>query len=291
MFFFNRHKIHPVHRKFEPSFLSDSVLQNNFEREGFVVLRNIIREEEIEDALTKFRAIQKKEGYEIKDRFESSGNFRSADLQKDIFNYIEDFMHKIAPRFANLHNCEIGKGGAFFIKPNTISSKLDPHQDSPVVDETKTYAVFAWIPLMDINEKNGALYVLPKSHLWGNSYRSQHIPWAFGSLCRKLWNHMQPVYINKGDVILFDPSIIHASEENKSEQYRIVLCGALLPKNHQKVEYVLNDKKTIEQYLIDDDYWLDGGNVNALKKYPKNILTNSFPNPVKENMISHLLKT
>ena len=49
---------------------------------------------------------------------------------------------------------------------------------------------------------------------------------------------MMPIYMNKGDILIFDTSIIHASEKNNSLSERIALCGALLPKDHQKVDYL-----------------------------------------------------
>lgn len=288
MFFFSRQHIQPIHRNFSPSYMLDDDIQVQLMEQGYAILRNIIREDEIQEALAVFEQIKENEGYDVQEKFESSGNFKSVTLQQYVFSFIKKFMLNTAHRYANLEHCEVGDGGAFFIKPNTGKSRLDPHQDSPVIDETSTYAVFTWIPLQDINEQNGALYVLPKSHLWGNCYRSQHIPWAFGSICKELWKQMIPLYINKGDLIVFDPSIIHASEVNNSGQYRIVICGALLPLNHQKVEYTYENKQ-YKRYFVDDNYWLDGGLISSLKNYTFEPVTQQFPNPVKYRMIKHLI--
>lgn len=288
MLFFKRQIISPVKRNFNPAYLKEESIQKHFEEYGYAILKNVLTEDEISVALTEFDALTKTEGYNVKNIFESSGNFKSVELQKKVFAFIYQFMSKIADRFAITENCEIGKGGAFFIKPNSQESKLEPHQDSPVIDETKTYAVFTWMPLQDIDENNGVLYVLPKSHLFGNAYRSQHVPWAFRNSCEELWKYMIPLYVNKGDIILFDPAVIHGSGINKSDAFRLVLCGALLPKNHQKVEYTLA-KKNIQQFFIDDTYWLDGGDAASLSKYKSNSIQYSYPNPVKNKELNHLI--
>lgn len=287
MFFFYKSNLKPVKRDFSTKFLLDSNAQRELEEKGFVVLNNMIREEEIEEALKKYDQVKNMEGFKIDERFESSGNF-NASIQQSVFEYLEEFMMKTAPRYADLNNCEIGNGGAYFIKPPGNKGRLEPHQDSSVVDESSTYAVFAWSPLVDITPQNGALYLLPKSHLWGNFYRSQHITWAFKGVYKTLWKYMMPVYAQKGDVVLFDSSIIHASEVNNSNEYRIALCGALLPKNHQKVDYLIHGKD-IYQYLVDDTYWIDGGRAESLKKYEKKKVANNFPAKVKERDLLSLM--
>lgn len=289
MCFLKRKSIHLTQRDFKPVYLLDENTQRHFEIYGYAIIRNIITEIEIEEAWNKFNEIKKMNGYAVNKSFESSGNFESIELQRYIFNFIQYFMNKTAIRYANLENCEIGKGGAFFIKPNSPESCLEPHQDSPVIDESKTYAIFSWIPLQDITENSGALYVLPKSHLWGNVYRSQHIPWAFRNSCRELWKHMIPLYVNKGDIILFDPSIIHSSGVNNTEHYRLALCGALLPKSHQKVEYTIY-RNGIMKHYIDDTYWLDGGSLNSLKKFESEYIDYSYPNPINKQTLKSLLK-
>jgi len=68
---------------------------------------------------------------------------------------------------------------------------------------------------------------------------------------------MEPIIVNKGDMICFDTSIIHASGLNKSKETRIVACGALLPNEHQQVEFLLKNK-TVYKYYINSDYWFLG---------------------------------
>lgn len=279
-----------VNRNFNPPYFLDSGQQRCFERDGFIVLRNIVQPDEIEEAYDIYLQLKTREGYNVQDNFESSGNFTSKATQQFVFDYIKKYVHKIAQRFADLDNCEVGDGGAFFIKPNTDKSILHPHQDSAVIDETKYYGIFVWIPLVDITLQNGPLYILPGSHLFGNTSRSQHIPWAFRHLNELLWEKMKPIPVNKGDIICFDTSVIHASAANNSDAYRIVACGALLPKHHQKVDYLLNGDQLVK-YDVDSDYWLNGGLESSLPAYPSEKSIYNYPNPVKKKTFLKLLNT
>lgn len=289
MFFIKKHTIKPVQRNFTPAYFLDSATQDFFEENGYVVIKDIINEDELIEARTFFEKIKSLPSYKVDKKFESAGNFECKQTQTLIFEFIKKFMSAVAARFSNTSNCDLGDGGTFFIKPPGKDSVLHPHQDSAVIDETVGYGVFIWIPLCNITMENGPLYVLPKSHLWGNFYRSQHIPWAFRKQYMYLWEKMIPLVVNKGDVICFDTSIIHASSMNKTSEDRISLAGALLPKNHSKVEYLLKDKKFIK-YDIDNDYWLDGGKVSTLRNYKYTTGDYNFINPVSKNDIENLLK-
>lgn len=286
---FKRNSFTVEKRQFESKYFLDATAQNTFETNGYVVLKDVVQPEEIELAQQKFKELQRMEGYDVNKKFESSGNFASTKTQENVFAFVENFTRNVAKRFANFDNCEIGYGGAFFIKPNTDESVLEPHQDSAVIDESKHYGVFVWMPLQDITPENGALYVLPRSHLWNNYYRSQHIDWAFRKHLKFLWTKMKPVYLKKGDAICFDTSIIHSSSANKSDDYRLVVCGALLPKNYVEVEYLLEGKK-VGQYFIDQNYWLDGGQAANLAQYESIKMEYAYPNPISKSQLKTLLE-
>jgi len=289
MWFFKKQIIPEAKRDFNTPYFKDLAVQKSFEQDGYVIIKNIVLSEEIAEASEAFKQLQQMNAYNVNKKFESAGNFICKETQAFIFNFIKEYSKKIAPRFANLENCDIGEGGTFFIKPPSDESILHPHQDSTVIDEVNQYGVFIWIPLIDITQENGPLYVLPGSHKWGNFYRSQHIPWSFRNQYKYLWKKMIPIIVKKGDIICFDTSIIHASGINTTKETRVAACGALLPKNHKKVEYLLKEK-TIYKYYIDDDYWLDGGQEKSLKNYNFERMEYNFPNPISKDSIDQLLK-
>ncbi len=285
-----RKPLKPIKRNFSPAYFLDQHIQDTYVQQGYVVIRNVVPDQLIEEALLQFDLLQKKDGYRVDRKFESSGNFPSVSLQQFVFEQVARLMQELAPRFANLNHCQVGTGGAYFIKPPTKESELLPHQDNPVVDERKSYAVFTWIPLHDVEVNNGTLWVLPGSHLWGNVERSQHIPWAFRNLCQSLKKYMVPLELKRGDMICFDPSIIHGSGVNKGERTRLVLSGALLPKQLVQVDYMVRNGM-VEQREVKNDYWMDGGHLEGFEDCP--LLERqpyAYPNPMSRRDVSFLLR-
>lgn len=290
MWFFKQKEVSKLKRNFSVTYFKDIAIQKEYELNGYVVLKNIISDTEIAEIESFFEQLKKLPSYNVKDTFESSGNFLCKETQKLIFEFVEQFMQKISERFVKIDNCDIGDGGTFFIKPTTQTSTLHPHQDSTVIDELNSYGIFVWIPLVDINDQNGALCVIPKSHTWGNIHRSQHIPWAFRKQYKFLWNYMLPLYVNRGDIICFDTSIIHGSGINYTNKERVALCGAIFEKNHTKVEYLMKGKE-MRKYFVTKDYWLDGGQAENLDNFRSEIIKNEFPNPISKKQILQLLNS
>jgi|GEM_PF-3413509 len=288
---FFRKPLEIITRSFSPAYFLDQHIQDTYVKHGYVVIRNIVPDDLIEDALLKFDFLQQKDGYRVDKKFESSGNFPSVSLQQFVFEQVSRIMLELAPSFANLNHCQVGMGGAYFIKPPTKESELLPHQDNPVIDERKNYAVFTWIPLHDVEVNNGTLWVLPGSHLWGNTERSQHIPWAFRKLYQYLKKYMVPLELKKGDMVCFDPSIIHGSGVNNCNYTRLVLSGALLPNDVVQVDYVVKNG-LVEKREVVNAYWMDGGRLDGLEGCP--LLDRkpyTYPNPVIRRDVSRLLRT
>ncbi len=285
---FSQKHIKRISRDFNKKYLLSESAQLEFEKKGYTVLHSVVTNDETQQLLNGFNEISKHPKFILKEKFESSGNFLDKELQKNIFSILNKVMTNIVSRIANLENCEVGDGGAFFIKPSGSQSELNPHQDSAVIDESKFYGMFLWTPLTECNSNTGTLSVMPGSHLFGNHYRAQHIPWAFKNQIAFLKKHMIEMPVSPGDLICFDTSLIHGSGINKSESTRIAACGALLPKNHSKVEYQLQ-KRGLLQYHVENEYWLDGGNPENLSRYPKTEIQNNFPNPITRRQLKKLI--
>jgi len=52
--------------------------------------------------------------------------------------------------------------------PNSQATAFPLHQDSQYYGKLSqhAYIITVWIPLVDVNEVNGCLYVIPGSHQW-----------------------------------------------------------------------------------------------------------------------------
>lgn len=255
-----------IERTFEPNYFNDEIAFERYKQFGFVVFKNVVSTAHLQNLKSIYERLAQMDGYEIRDKFVNSGRFNSTKIRNLVVEEIRKTSNVLLKTIANDVHCDINNGGSFQLKPPSKKSALNPHQDSPIIDERKYYAVFVWIPLCDMNEKNGALSVLPGSHLWGNFQRSLNVPWIYEKHTKLLWKQMQTVEVKEGDIICFDSALIHASGPNRSKNIRVALNTAILPKAHQQVHYY-RDKQTpknkVEQYFIDETFYM---NENIMEK-------------------------
>ena len=265
-------------RSFEPQYLQSEEHFAFFKDNGYCIYRNIIDEAVINRMLEVYKKMATMEGFKMGELFVNSGRFESNEIRTLAINEIKRTSGEMLQKIIIPENCEYNNGGSYQIKPASKTSQLNPHQDTPIVDELNFYSIYAWIPLCDVNEQNGTLSVLPKSHLWGNYQRSLNVPWIYEKYTNKLWKLMQPLNINKGDLICFDSALIHASGPNLSNEIRVAYNTAILPKNFQQVHYYMDKdtpKNKVEEYLIDETFYM---NENIMQKPPDKFPVRSVQN-------------
>jgi len=146
-------------------------------------------------------------------------------------------------------------GGSFIVKTQSDHSLLQPHQDWNIVDENEFRSFNIWIPLVDLNENNGAIEVLPKSHDWVRGFRHSSIPCAYQSVHHLVWENMKPLYLKAGEALIYDHSLLHASKANNSAGWRIACASGDIP-NKAQMFFYWNEKGTIEQYESNPEYFM-----------------------------------
>ncbi|MEZ5054297.1 MAG: phytanoyl-CoA dioxygenase family protein [Chitinophagales bacterium] len=245
-------------RSFPHNYFLDKSKMDEIKKKGYTVLKQVVTEQQIEYLHTTYQKLTHFPDYNIQDKFQNSGRFRSPEIRNFVMENIEKFSKDFLPTVFDSTIFDENTTGAFQIKPPSKVSELNPHQDAPVIDETKENGLFVWIPLIDITDKNGAILILTGSHLWGNHQRSLNVPWVFDKLTNLLWKNMHPIYVQKGDIIVWDTATIHASLPNLSNEMRIALTTTLLPKNFKMVEYFKDahtPKNKIEKYQVERSFW------------------------------------
>ena len=89
MFSFFAQDIKPIIRNFSPAYLLDKNAQEKIKTEGYAILENIYTDTELNNINSFYNEIKLHNGFNVKTKFESSGNFISIELQNRIFKYIE----------------------------------------------------------------------------------------------------------------------------------------------------------------------------------------------------------
>lgn len=146
--------------------------------------------------------------------------------------------------------------GSFIAKHADKNSELGVHQDMSLVDESKFMGVNIWAPLCDTNEKNGALFLIPKSHRLFPTYRNANITNIYDKHYHLIKKYMQPVFIKAGEAIIFDNSILHYSPANKSSQIRIATNVFVTHQEARITIYYHNQENNkIESFEQEDDFF------------------------------------
>lgn len=241
-------------------FFLDENLHKHFLEYGWVVVKDVVKPEEIADFEKTYQYISSLEGFDLGETLLNSGRLINPEIRKRTREVVGNNAKTILPRMFDMSKVDTNTSGSFVAKPATDQSALTVHQDSTVIDEEKDYCLFVWIPFCDISEKNGPVWVLDGSHLWGNTQRSLGVPWYLEKHKDLLQQHMHPVLVNAGDAVIFDPALFHSSSNNMSDKLRLAVTMTVLRKDYQLVYYYKNkdaSPDTIEKYMVDENFYFN----------------------------------
>lgn len=279
-------------RVINPSYILNENDRNEYITKGYVVIKNLVDEKTIDRVIKVHDEISEMPGYFESDKLQTTIAFGEK-IHTIAINTIKEVSTSIFNKILDPNLCIYDFGGGIIIKNK--GCWFAPHQDCSIIDEYKGTTTYAWIPTVNMNEDNGTFYAIAGSHLWSAWQRSsQYGSWPLKKHSDFLWKQMKPIYLNKGDVLLFDSALIHASGENKTNEKRIAFNACIIEKKAQHVQYVQEKdtpKGKVEKYLVDLEYWYKGnlwGRPNGYKRideeviYPKNITKEFLLNQINK---------
>ncbi len=115
------------------------------------------------------------------------------------------------------------------------------HQDWTFTDERRDRAVLCWMPLVDTDERSGAMRVVSGSHRWtgglrpsGPSLPTDPFP---ADLQERLGAIATTVPMRAGQALVYDPGLVHGSWPNEVDRVRPAVAVALAPSGAQLVHF------------------------------------------------------
>lgn len=204
-----------------------------FERDGFVILKNVIPLELIEKIQSECeRFIKEKDaemdakGVEVDEINHKGKRYFIAMKNKDSEPMQELLYGK---ELEAITRGILGDNVYLFLEQFVVKAadkgmKFSWHQDSGYVNEKHDPYLSCWMPLDDVDEENGTVYLLPYTEA-GTRTRVEHTLEAgtndkigyFGE------NPGVPAIMKKGDVALFSSVCFHRSGSNNTNKSRRVL--------------------------------------------------------------------
>ena len=111
----------------------------------------------------------------------------------------------------------------FYIKKAHTSGDIDIHADSTLLLNHQLEPHYGiWVALVDTDETNGTLTVIPHSHKIQGAFFASSISAYHGEHTEWLRQFEIPVKLKAGQAIIFDNNILHSSTANKTDNNRLV---------------------------------------------------------------------
>lgn len=229
----------------------DADLQSQLNSDGFVVL-DFLNEEEVNALLALYKA---KHPEDVKG-FYTSTFATDTDYRKEVDAAIRLHMQRNLEHYFSDYKVHCG---SFIVKGADEKSVLKMHQDMTLVDESIYTGINIWIPLVDLTAENGAIELLPRSHRLFKTYRGASLPDIYDGIEASVHKVMSPLYLRKGQAVIFDQSIIHYSPANRSGKVRPVINTFITHKD-AGIQICYWDKTTpkqIEVFEQDPDFMVN----------------------------------
>ena len=140
-------------------------------------------------------------------------------------------------------------------KPNTAGV----HRDPALVDETKYRSLVIWCPMIDTDEKNGALYMVRNSNQVFPGYKCfDYGKYDYKSIEEVIQkNYSSLLKMKKGQAVIYDTAILHFSYQNESPYPRVVYSSIAIPSEASLLTYHHNrERNTLDVYAADSDFLL-----------------------------------
>lgn len=222
-------------------------LQQQFDLNGYVVVPFL--EEAQVAALREFFFAKHPQ---LPDGFYSS-SFNTDETHKQSVN---DKIESVLSEQVSSHFHSIKKlGGCFLNKQPGAQSEMPIHQDWTVVDEPNFDSITIWIPLQDVNEKNGAIQVIDGSHRFSSALRSPSLEDPFKNIQAELRKDLKLLPMKAGEAFIFSQALLHASPPNISNEPRIAVTYGLIDAAAQLLFYHKNEEGKVEQYFVEENFF------------------------------------
>jgi hypothetical protein len=230
----------------------DAEQQSLFEKQGFIVLPFLSADEVT--ALNEIFDI-------LHPHIAGDAGFVSGSYSAD-FDYKEKASNEIVKIFSRHYEQLFVNyqpfGAAFLFKMPNVHSHLSIHQDWTIVDEEKYVALNCWVPLTDVNEKNGALHVVPATHYDKiKTLRAPTLPFFFSGNDDVVEKASLPMYIKAGEAVILNQSVIHYSPPNNSQSIRKAITAGVKSKGAPMVFHYRNNASgdaRIERFSMPENF-------------------------------------
>lgn len=231
----------------ERKVFQNSDINDKFNKDGYVVI-DLLNEMEVLELTSFFYSV---------DHSSDRGGFYTTTWLED--NSVRlatnnEMKRLLSPKLESILDNYKYFYGSFFVKKAGKSNNCDAHQDWSCINEPEFTSVTIWCALQDVDEKNGCLCILPRSHRLTNYIRGRHMSNYLEQVSHLInKNNLKPISIKKGQAVIFNQRMIHGSFGNYSSGLRLA-CGLVgAPAEAKLIHYVANGDASLKILDAEND--------------------------------------
>ena len=189
-----------------------TTLQEELETYGYVIL-DLLSEEEVSDCVSFYQ--NEVSGFGQDDFLHT--HMAPKEVKLKTHEFVKPIMEKRLNQL--LADYKVGLG-YYMIKPKHGKEPMRVHQDKSMVDETKYTGLIVWCPLVDVDENNGGLLIVDKSHRFISNHRGTDIDMPYSGIedLVEQEQYSKPLRLKAGEAVIFDHRLWHASTSNTSKR-------------------------------------------------------------------------
>jgi len=248
------------------SVMRDEGLELNFQRDGYVEIP-FLSTQEVEALKQKYFDSLPRSGGQITASetgvadsklitYDFTFIDKNISYKQEVFKIITDFFAPHVKKWLADYKPII----ANYIHKKNDGGEVPLHQNWAFVDEHKCTSVSIWCPLVDSNEENGTLQVVPGSHKRFGEIRGPMIPWELENIKHDIiHDFLVPMNTKAGNAVVLDDSIVHYSAINKTNALRLTIQLILIPEEFPSIHYHMNsavNKENVNVLEVDHDFYM-----------------------------------
>lgn len=243
----------------------DAAIEQQFERDGYIVLKNFA------DAAMVDRMRAVFEAYYVPPTEKMVCWNSAVNVGEDEKKQISaELLKLLTPQLRQHIDSYMDHFGYFLTKPaDETATNLAIHRDASAVDEKQFEYLIFWMPLVDINKETGYLYLMPGSNRLFEYELPFGVSWPYKHLDSELQKYAVKLDLKAGDAAIFSGKTLHGSYANMSGAPRpVVCCGLVDPATELMYYYYDREKNNVEAYTVSPDFFLQSDFSHPKEKYP-----------------------
>jgi hypothetical protein len=240
-------------------------LQQQFNEDGYIIIRNLLNSNEIEQLMQLFESHYHIDGQSCGNLWNSLCDIphdRSLSLSSQILAIVKPNLDKYLRNY-------VCPAATFLVKNPTPQSAIVIHRDYSVQDEPDFSYHNIWLPIVDTTPQNGQLYVLKKSHKFFDYPLPHNTPWPYMDYEKLLVEHCDVIDANAGDLVIYGDKVLHGSFDNLTAQPRpVVHFGLLHPDAKFLYHYLNGETKEVTVYDVPYQFFFENAWGNQDHRFP-----------------------